>query len=236
MKLAIMQPYFCPYLGYFSLIKYADHFVLLDEVQFIRHGWIERNRIINHGGGSMYIKVPIVKSRRETLIKNISIKDKDNWREKIYSQVGIYRRRAPYYWKILELLKEGFSLNTSNITELNAHLLSVICRYLGFEFKYSIFSNMGIDIETMVTAPDEWALCISKEFSADIYVNPAGGQSIFDRSKYDRCGIEIEFLEMQQTSYNQRNKEFQPWLSIIDVMMFNSSPQVNLMLDRFELT
>ncbi len=81
MRLAVMQPYFFPYLGYFALIKKSDHFVIFDTPQFIRHGWIERNRILKPVEGWQYIKVPLVKHSRETAIKDIVIRNSENWKD-----------------------------------------------------------------------------------------------------------------------------------------------------------
>ena len=77
MKLGIMQPYFAPYLGYISLIKHTDEFILFDTVQFIRHGWIERNRILKPGGGWQYIAIPLVKHSQKTLICDICVRTND---------------------------------------------------------------------------------------------------------------------------------------------------------------
>ena len=97
MKLGIMQPYFFPYIGYFSLIKHTDDFILLDTVQFIRHGWIERNRILKPSDGWQYIMVPLKKHSRETLIKNIEINNEQQWKEKILAQLQHYKKQAPYF-------------------------------------------------------------------------------------------------------------------------------------------
>ena len=98
MKLGIMQPYFLPYIGYFSIIKHTDEFILFDSVQFIRHGWIERNRILKQSGGWQYIQVPIIKNNgRETLIKDIRINNTDNWKTKILAQIQHYKKKSYKY-------------------------------------------------------------------------------------------------------------------------------------------
>lgn len=90
-----MQPYFLPYLGYISLIKHTDQFILFDTVQFIRHGWIERNRILKPDEGWQYIQVPLQKHSRDTLIKDIIIKNDVTWSEKILAQVKHYKKKSP---------------------------------------------------------------------------------------------------------------------------------------------
>lgn len=230
-----MQPYFFPYLGYYGLIANTDRFIFLDEVQFIRHGWIERNRIISIKNEPMFIKVPLKKHPRSTSIRNISIRNEESWRSTIFAQLTHYKRKAPFYGETLSVLDQCFALNTDSIAELNAHVLEVTCNYLNIPFSYSIFSKMDLEIEAP-RSPDEWALNISKVLRASMYINPPGGVSFFDRSKFERVGIEIKFLEPRLEPYQQfGGSEFLAGLSIIDVMMFNSPDKINRMLKKFEL-
>jgi hypothetical protein len=236
MKLGIMQPYFMPYLGYISLIKHTDRFILFDTVQFIRHGWIERNRILKQNGGWSYIQVPLVKNDgRDTLIKDILINNKEKWQDKILAQLQHYKKKAPYYFNTINLLNEIFSIECKDIVTLNEISLNKICEYLGIKRKMEVFSKMNLKIDT-VNAPDEWALNICKAIDGvDEYINPPGGQSFFDKSKYDKENIKLRFQEIELTPYNQKQEIFEPGLSIIDVMMFNSVEEINIMLDNYKL-
>jgi len=231
-----MQPYFFPYAGYFSLIKHTDKFILLDEVQFIRHGWIERNRILNQNQGWIYIKVPLVKEEgRITIIKNLKIKNEQDWKQKIVSQLIAYKREAPYYKQVMDLINEVFKEDFYDIVSLNQSSLNIVCEYLGIKHDIEVFSKMDISIEKP-EAPDEWALNISKAIG-DVkeYWNPAGGQSFFDKNKYNDAGILLKFQKNNLLPYNQFRTVFEPGLSIIDLMMFNSPESINLLLDDFEL-
>jgi len=119
MKLAIMQPYFFLYLGYFSLIKHTDKFILFDIVQFIRHGWIERNRILKPSEGWQYFRVPLQKHPRETKIKDILIDNDQAWKEIILAQLQHYKKSAPYYLNVIGILNKVFSQEYNNT--LNPH-------------------------------------------------------------------------------------------------------------------
>ena len=141
MKLAIMQPYFLPYLGYFSLIKHTEEFILLDSVQFIRHGWIERNRILKPSEGCQYINVPLQKHSRETLIKDIIINNSTEWKRKILSQLEHYKT-ASYYKTVLSLLSDIFEDEYTSIVDLNFRSLKTVCDYLGIKASIKVFSNM----------------------------------------------------------------------------------------------
>ncbi|TYA56639.1 WbqC family protein [Formosa maritima] len=234
MKVAIMQPYFMPYLGYIAIINYVDEFILFDTPQFIRHGWIERNKVLKLDGDTMYIKVPLVKHARNTTIENVIINNNLSWKHKIISQLDHYKKRAPYYKNVIALLHEIFDEEYSSIVSLNYKSLQILCRYLGIITPISIWSEMKVEIDE-VKAPDEWALHICKALKYDTYVNLPGGRSFFDVQKYEREGISLSFLELEPTQYKQFSNVFVPFLSIIDVLMFNDVSQVKEMLKNFNL-
>jgi hypothetical protein len=235
MKVAIMQPYFFPYLGYFSLIKHTDRFILLDEVQFIRHGWIERNRILKPDNGWQYFSVPLIKHTQQTAIKDIQINNTEDWKRKIIAQLSHYKKKAPYYNTVINLLNNIFSEEHTNITSLNKSSVIHVCKELGLNKDIEIFSDMGLNIDR-VNAPDEWALNICKGLgNVDEYWNPPGGKAFFSQQKYALSGISLKFHSVILKEYNQKRNNFEPGLSIIDVMMFNSVEEIAKMLDDYEL-
>lgn len=230
MKLAIMQPYFFPYLGYFSIIKCTDKFVFLDEVQYIRHGWIERNRILKKDG-FIYIQVPIHKHSRETLIKDILIRN-DNWKRKILDQIVFYKSMAKNYWSVRKLLERIFSESFNSITEQNAFIIKEICNYLGIDFQFEISSKLNIPYEG-IEEPDDWALQISLFLNAEEYYNPIGGMKLFNKKKYNSNSVKIKFVENKLVPYTQAGNLFTSSLSIIDIMMFNSIEESNHLIDQY---
>lgn len=232
MKLGIMQPYFFPYVGYFSLIKHTDRWIVFDEVQFIRHGWIERNRILKPVEGWQYIGVPLKKHSRNTKIKDIEIRNDEDWKNKLLRQVEHYKK-APYYSPTVELINESLSVETDSIAALNVRILKTICRYLSVSFNYDIFSEMNLEIEPVGHA-GEWALNISKSLKAAEYTNPIGRIEIFDPQQFEDAGINLRFQKNNLPSYNQRRGKFEAGLSIIDALMFNSPEQINAMIDDVE--
>lgn len=235
MKVGIMQPYFFPYLGYISLIRHTDRFILLDDVQFMRHGWIERNRILKPGGGWQYISVPLKKRSLNTAIKDTEINSATDWRSRIIRQLEHYRKRAPYYRETLNVVEQALSTATESIVELNAQALSSVCRYLNIERPVAIYSETGIIIEPPAAA-DEWALNICKSLGGVTqYRNPVGGQSFFNPAKYEKENIQLVFHDITLTPYQQLNPraDFEAGLSIIDVMMFNTPDEITLMLDNY---
>lgn len=230
-----MQPYFFPYVGYFSLIKHTDKFILFDPVQFIRHGWIERNRTLKQNEGWQYIQAPLVKYSQDTLIKEILINNSTDWKGKILAQLQHYKKRSPYYFATIKVLNDIFSEDFDDIVSFNYVSLKKICEYIGIDTPIEIFSKMDLEIEP-VNAPDEWALNICKAIgNVNEYWNPIGGTSFFDREKYAKNNLTLKFQQMKLEEYNQNRDTFEPGLSIIDVMMFNSPEEINSMLDNYEL-
>lgn len=232
MKIGIMQPYFFPYIGYFSLINEVDHFILLDEVQFIRHGWIERNRILKPSGGWQYIRVPLQKHSQKTKIREIRIEERSDWRRKLEAQLEHYKK-APYYEQVKELVVQALECRAGRIAELDLECLRAVCKYLGIDTPIEIFSEMNLEIEP-VHASDEWALNICKCIPDAVeYWNPPGGSEFFDRAKYEKEGIRLIFQEMELEAYRQNREAFEPGLSMIDVMMFNSPDRIRTMMKSY---
>ncbi|MEJ2594087.1 MAG: WbqC family protein [bacterium] len=234
MKLAIMQPYFLPYPGYFALIKHSNKWIFNDEVQMIRKGWVERNRILRQSGGWHYIRVPLVRHSHTTLIKDVRIRNHEPWKEKIIAQLGHYRRKAPYYYKVINFLKSAFLTEFETITAQNAHLMEQTCQYIGFNMEYDILSDMNLELGEIVE-PDDWSLHICEALGYDHYLNPILGKSFYSREKYEKHGIELEFLRLKEIPYPQLGNKFIGGLSIVDMMMFNTPEEINTMLDQFTL-
>ena len=235
MKLGIMQPYFFPYLGYFSLIKHVDRFVLLDTVQFIRHGWIERNRILKPVEGWQYVHAPLLKHHRDTVIRDLVIDNQQPWQQKLIAQLQHYRKTAPHFAPVMRLLDQVFSTEYRTVVALNKATLDATCRYLKIPTPIDVFSDMNLAIAP-VTAPDEWALNICRAVGGvREYWNPPGGESLFDRSKYDAHQIQLRFQSVRLEPYDQRRPVLEPGLSILDVMLFNSPDRIGQMLDAYEL-
>jgi hypothetical protein len=236
MKLGIMQPYFLPYIGYISLMKCIDRWIFMDEVQMIRHGWIQRNRILRRQGGWHYIQVPLEKHKSHILIKDIRIRNNEPWKEKILAQLVHYKTKAPFYFEVIKLLKDSFQEEFDSITYQNAYLLKKLSNFIGFEFDYEILSEMNLNLEP-IEESDDWSLNICKELNIKHYVNPIMGKTFYNTEKFHNAGIKINFLNKKLFPYEQKNIDgtFLENLSIIDVLMFNSAEEVLKRLDNYVL-
>lgn len=234
MTAGIMQPYFFPYVGYFSLISYSDEFVFFDTPQYIHHGWVNRNRILSISGEPTYIIVPTKKIEREQSIKETSIAD-SKWIERLWGQLSVYKRKAPYYCDTMEFLHFILdNYNTDSISDLNIYTVKSVCEKIGIDAKFKVFSEMNTGIQK-VGAPDEWALEICKYMHADVYVNPPGGQSFFDKNKYINAEIDLRFLQSNLRPYVQRIGKYVSGLSIIDVMMFCNNVEIKDIIEDYTI-
>lgn len=231
MRLGVMQPYFFPYLGYYSLIKSTDQFILFDTVQFIRHGWIERNRTLKPVEGWQYIAVPLEKKAYlKTAIRELIIRNNEDWKGKLIRQLEHYKKRAPFYSETMNVIEDALDIDTTSIVKLNQSILKKTCEYFQIPLNISIFSEMKLQIGE-VEDPGDWALEISKALGATEYINPTGGMGIFNRDQYEKSGISLKFLGNNLQPYNQRRQPFEAGLSIIDVMMFNDIKSINTLID-----
>jgi hypothetical protein len=226
MKLGIMQPYFFPYLGYFDLIERTDRWVAFDVVKFTAKTWMTRNRVLHPTSGWQYINVPVGKMPSGTPIRDIRIRDKSAALTRILGQLEHYRRHAPYYTKVVDLVQTTFTATESDrLVDLNVQSQAQTCAYLGIPFDWSVCSEMDLCLNGIEHA-GQWALRISQQLGAKEYINPPGGKEIFDPREWTDAGIELSFTTSPTFRYDCSPYEFCEHLSILDVLMWNESEAV----------
>src|ERR1051326_4259573 len=233
MRIGIMQPYFFPYLGYFQLIKSVDRFIFFDDVQYIRHGWLNRNRILKPGEGWQFIIASLQKHKQAELIRNINLQPGEEWRQKITRQLMHYKKKAKYYDETMQLLSVCFDTTETNIAKFNAYSVKMICAHLQIPFKAEISSEMNFDYSNVKDA-GEWALRMCEQLKAEEYINPPSGKDLFEAAKFTESNIKLTFLSPVLDAYDQKRKKFESGLSIIDVLMFNGIVQTKQLIDKFE--
>ncbi|MFC1484261.1 WbqC family protein [Candidatus Neomarinimicrobiota bacterium] len=229
MKLAIMQPYFFPYLGYFDLINRVDRWIVFDAPQYIRHGWVNRNRILHPTSGWQYIIVPLKKHHRDTPIYEIQSNSTQDWPGKITKQLGHYKNKAPFYHETIDLVKRCLACEEQSLSRLNTMILREICDVLEIPFDFEYYSEMSLDLG-MIQGPGDWALQISRTLNVREYVNAPGGDQLFDHRRFEEEGIKLSIQRYESFRYKTDPYEYIPDLSIIDVLMWNSPPSVHAYL------
>lgn len=225
MKLGIMQPYFFPYFGHFQLIARVDRWVVFDVVKYNRKSWVNRNRILRPDSGWQYVSVPTNKAGDQT-IHDVTICDRSETLAKILGQLDHYRRKAPHFERVVELVRTTFdATKTDRLAELNRLGLGAVCAYLGVPFRAEIASDFASELPPASHA-GQWALEICKKLGASAYVNPESGRDIFRPEEWQAARIALEFLAPAEFRYDCPPYTFESGLSIIDVLMWNEPARV----------
>jgi len=232
--LAAMQPYFFPYLGYFSLIRESDFFIFFDTPQISNRGWMYRNRILSQNNEFNYIRVTISNRSQHTNIKDVRIFEPTEWQKNFFSQLEVYKKKAPFYPETIEFLHEILNTPYEMLSELNIATTARICNYLSIRLNYNIFSQMDLPV-VPVTSSDEWGLNMTKAMGYRRYINAIGGETFFDKRKYENSGIKLEFIHNRLREYNQFSDRFTAGLSIIDAMMFCTPEEIRQLIDDYEI-
>lgn len=232
MKLAIMQPYFFPYLGYFQLMNYVDEWIIFDHIKFIDKGWVNRNRILHPNPEKIwqFISVPLAKRRQFDNINELSIAQNHHWVDSIMGKLTTYKK-APHYNETIELIHECLSGSPINLSMMLKKTLQQTAQYLGIQTTITTQSHQNWELPE-ITHPGQWALEISKLKGAKTYINPHGGSEIFQQDEFDNAKIELQFLKPILQPYPQYRGNFTKGLSIIDVMMWNDKHSIQRMLKQ----
>lgn len=231
MKLAIMQPYFFPYIGYWQLIHGVDRFVIYDDVNYITRGWINRNRILNFGE-SIYITVPLHHSSPNKRICDISLQPSAIWRDKLVRMVENTYRKAPFFDECFPIIENLIRHDANNLSDYLVHQLRTLSAFIGINTEFVVTSRC---YENNELSGQERVIDICKREVATAIINPQGGQALYERTAFTRCGVDLKFLIPSAIEYKQFGTVRVPWLSIIDVMMFNSKSQLRTLLNKYEL-
>lgn len=231
MKIGIMQPYFVPYIGYWQLMNLVDRYVIYDDVNFIKGGWINRNRILVNGEPK-YFNVPMIGSSPNILINEVKVDHNEAIiRKNLRSIEGAYRK-APYYEVVYPMLEDILWCEEENIAKYLEHSFRVISEYL--EIQTELLMSSDLDKDNTLKGQDK-VLDICRQLHATKYYNAIGGQELYSYEVFKGHGIQLHFVKTQNISYKQFENEFQPNLSIIDVMMFNPKNKVKEYLESYML-
>lgn len=230
-KVALMQPYFFPYIGYFQLINAVDEFILYDDVQWMKSGWINRNRILENGEPA-YITLPVKNTSSKRLISETFFVDSiDDKEEEIVERLEIAYKDAPYKDDIIAIIKKIFSIQTETVVPLLMNSLKEICDYLGINTILRLSSEIE---KTEGLRAQDRVIDIVKRSQGTDYVNALGGKELYDKATFLNNGINLWFIKNNAAQYRQGDAAYIPNLSILDVLMFNSKEEVKKMLNEVE--
>jgi hypothetical protein len=230
MKLAIMQPYFFPYIGYFQLMNAVDEFVIYDNIEYTKKGWINRNRILVNGKDS-FITIPLKKDSDYLDIRDRSLAE--IWsieKKKMLNRIVESYRKAPQFDSVYPMIEKCLCFGDSNLFSFILNSLNQVKEYLEIPTYFVVSSTVSVNHELQA---EKKVIAICKARKADTYINSIGGIKLYVKDEFKEETIDLYFLKTNDFRYKQFGQDFVPWLSIIDVMMFNSKERIKEYLNSF---
>lgn len=228
MKVAIMQPYFFPYIGYWQLISAVDCFVIFDDVNYIKKGYINRNSILMHGK-SHQITLELIKASQNRLINEIRVGGNCS---KLLKTIRSAYGKAPLFESAYPVVERVLEQRERNLAKFLSVGIDILSKYIGIDTKF-IYSS-EINVNCLLKSQDK-VIGIANELHATSYINAIGGQDLYRVEQFKKESIRLNFLKSVAAEYKQFNNEFIPSLSIVDVMMFNDVEHIKAMLSMYKL-
>lgn len=231
MRLGIMQPYLFPYIGYFQLINAVDEFIIHDDVQYIKGGWINRNRILQNGR-DILITLPV---KNDSAYKNINERffsdDFEQEKKRLLRIIESSYHKAPFRKIIIDLIEDIFLSTDKNVSSFVSFSVKKISTFLDISTPIKFSSQIEKD---NFTKGEERVIELCKAYGASNYINPSGGIGLYSKQNFLQSGINLQFIKTGEIIYKQFANEFIPNLSIIDVLMFNDVANVKNYLIKFD--
>ena len=226
-----MQPYFFPYIGYWQLIHAADRFVIYDDVNYIKGGWVNRNRILINGK-PVFITAPLHQSSPFKRICDTALQPSLVWRDKLVKMVETTYRRATYFVEVFPIVEELIRHETDNLSDYLAHQLQNLSAFMGINTEFVVTSRC---YENNELSGQERLLDVCTREGATTYINLQGGQTLYDGETFRKAGIDLRFIVIRPLHYKQRAAGFVPYLSIIDALMEIGPAGIKEHLGAFDL-
>ena len=229
--LAIMQPYFFPYIGYWQLIHAVDRFVIFDDVNYITRGWVNRNRLLINSEPT-YITVPLRQASQNKKICEIDLLPSSNWADKLIKTVETTYRKAPHFYEVFPVVEGLIRHETDNLSNYLAHQLQALSKFMSIKTDFVLTSRHYRNHDL---SGQDRILDICKREGVSVYINPQGGQMLYGHEPFHNAGIDLRFIVMRTLPYRQRTAGFVPFLSIIDALMEVGPINIVPHLDAFSL-
>ncbi len=217
MKLALMQPYFLPYIGYWQLLHAVDRFVVYDDVNYIKGGWINRNRILVDGRPA-YLTVPVRKASSNRKINEHLLQPGRGWRDKMCKTLEHNYRKAPYFEETFALFVDLIASETESLAPFLVRQIHLLSAHLGIDTEIVTSSERGYGNTHLRGQERVLDICVQE--GCEVYVNAIGGRELYSSDRFQALGLELRFLESGMAPYAQPGVQgFVPFLSILDVLM-----------------
>ena len=231
LSVGIMQPYFFPYIGYWQLLNAVDRYVIYDDVNYIKGGWINRNRIINNGEVK-YFNLQMVGASSNKHINEIGVCTDRSVIEKNLRILEASYKKALHFDEAYPIFEQVLTCGEEKLSKYLLFSINCLKDYLGIETEIVVSSE--IERDTSLKSQDA-VIDICKRMNATEYINSYGGQHLYNVEEFKKEGIDLKFLKPNEIRYRQFDEEFNENLSIIDVLMFNDKDEVKKMLLSYSL-
>lgn len=231
MKIGIMQPYYFPYIGYWQLMNAVDKYVVYDDVNFIKGGWINRNRILI-SGQPVFINLPMLGASSNKKIYEVQVNNTVQLIDKNLRRIENAYRKAPFFDCVFPMVERILKCGKEDIVSYIVYSFEELCKYLNIHTDLILSSSL--EKEDNLKGQDK-VIRICELLGGDEYINAIGGRELYSYSIFREHQIKLSFLETKYMEYQQFENQFQGNLSIIDVMMFNSQEKIQEMLTRYSL-
>ena len=231
MIVALVQPYFFPYIGYFQLMRAVDCFVFYDDAQFMKGGWVNRNRILLEGRAAWWT-FPVESADYRLPILERAYAWSDKTVGALAAKVENAYRKAPHFHAVFPQLQARLQERIPNVAGFNRRHLQWLAQDLGIGCRF--LASSELDKDPALDGQDR-VIDICKRLGATRYINPIGGLELYDAGAFERAGIELSFIKARPTDYAQFGEPHVPFLSIVDVLMFNTPERSRALLGHCDL-
>ncbi len=231
-SLAVMQPYFFPYLGYFQLIDSVDKFVCFDDVNYIKKGWINRNQILVNGRAHIFT-VPLVGASQNKKINELELSEYSSWCFGFLKMVRLNYTRSSQFELVYPWLEDVLNRRYIGISDLNYNTTIEVLKFLGLDFQKVQASSMSYNNDCLIAQERILDICFQEKVGR--YVNAIGGQGLYQKEVFSERNVHLTFLKSNTISYQQKSNIFVPNLSILDVLFNVPRHEVLLLLKNYEL-
>jgi hypothetical protein len=255
MKLAVMQPYFLPYIGYFQAINEVDKYILYSNLTFIKDGWMNRNRILIKNGAVSTISVPLLSKSSNFMINDVRIDNSQLWKNKMLKTFFLNYKGSKYFDEFFPCLSELLNEPIDFLSDLNSHLIVNLSKLVGIntEIEFNNYEKYA-ELEEKLLSIDKGdfstfkfmeqtrpikkvarVLEIAKNEKATVFINAIGGQDLYSKEEFSAYNIDLKFIKTNHFSYKQFKSNFNPNLSIVDVLMHNGKQGTLDLIKNYEL-
>jgi hypothetical protein len=254
MKLAVMQPYFFPYLGYFQGINAVDKYILYEHFNYPIEGWMNRNRLLMKFNQPFFFNALIKDKSPFKKIHQIELLEDNQWKKKILKALFFNYKGSAYFDEIYSLIEKIVFFESKFLYDYNANGIKSISKFLEIKTQISSENNNYVQLENelynlvsdnpffkplinlnILEKKVARIITICKMEKINTYINAIGGRDLYNKNIFKEYGIDLFFIETNQYSYKQFSNEFISHLSIIDVLMHNGKEGTKKLIENYNL-